>query len=682
MSLRLQLLAFGALTLVLPWAGWRYVHEMEATLRSGFEQSLLASAGTVSAALRERVAALEPPAGSAAASRGAALYAPALASAPGVDGFRDDWNLTDDRAQRLPGGHRFWLGVFGRYAYLYVAIHDTDRVYQGSPGQTPYGDRLLLSLQPEDGARRWLVVATRAPGLLRAQQTRAPAFAPSGVFEDSVIGAWRETGDGYVVELRLPLDLIGAALGIGVIDVRRQGNGFAVTTSASWQAEASGPGPFRHPDEALQRFVRGFGRAGDRYRVLDRNGWILADAGGVLLDNPPLDAPAGGLAGDFFRFALDRRDPPYRGLEKPLGRIADAKLLQSLAGRPVTAWYRSGPDRDAIVAAAVPIMRDGRVIGAVLLERASDPILTVTNRALLRLMSFTLLASLVAALGLLGFATLLSLRVRRLARAAETALGPKGEIDPTLPGRGARDELGDLARSFAALLGRLRDYTAYLRSLTSKLSHELRTPVAIVTTSLDNLQHEVKGPGADVYVRRLREGAERLDAILSAMSEATRIEQAIGETKVVDFDLGAVLESLCRAYADIYRRPIAYRCDAAPTTVRGSPDLIAQMMDKLIDNAVGFSEPGSAIDVSLSEEAPGLVLRVVNRGSSLPATMRGQLFDSLVSVREGSDGRAHLGLGLYIVALIVEFHRGRIEADNLADGSGVEFRIELPRGSL
>jgi signal transduction histidine kinase len=103
------------------------------------------------------------------------------------------------------------------------------------------------------------------------------------------------------------------------------------------------------------------------------------------------------------------------------------------------------------------------------------------------------------------------------------------------------------------------------------------------------------------------------------------------------------------------------------------------MMDKLIDNAVSFSEPGTQIDVSLTEEGPSLTLEVVNRGSSLPATMHGQLFDSLVSIRERSDGRAHLGLGLYIVALIVEFHRGRIEARNLADGSGVVFRIELPR---
>ncbi len=106
--------------------------------------------------------------------------------------------------------------------------------------------------------------------------------------------------------------------------------------------------------------------------------------------------------------------------------------------------------------------------GAVLLEQSSDPILTLTNQALVRLMSLTVLASVVVALGLLGYAAWLSLRVRRLAHAAETALGPRGEIRVTMPGATATDEIGDLARSFAQLLARLREHTDYLRTLVGQ----------------------------------------------------------------------------------------------------------------------------------------------------------------------------------------------------------------------
>jgi signal transduction histidine kinase len=351
-----------------------------------------------------------------------------------------------------------------------------------------------------------------------------------------------------------------------------------------------------------------------------------------------------------------------------------------LLGRETTAWYGSGPEREAIVAAAVPVVGPNGVEGAVVLEQASAPILTLTNRALVRLMTATLLSTLVVGLGLLGYATWLSLRVSRLASAAETALGPRGEIRSGMPGSRARDEIGTLARSFAALLERLREHTDYLRTLSSKLSHELRTPLAVVTTSLDNLEHEAHAPGAGEYLARLRQGTARLDAILAAMSEATELEQAIRETAAQPFDLHAVVASCCAAYRDVYpEREIVYVCDMTDAPSVGSGELVAQMLDKLVDNAVSFSKPGSRIDVTLAHAGDELLLSVTNRGPVLPAKMRGRLFDSLVSIREQRDGRPHLGLGLHIVALVADFHDGRCEADDLPDGSGVVFRVWLPR---
>ena len=60
----------------------------------------------------------------------------------------------------------------------------------------------------------------------------------------------------------------------------------------------------------------------------------------------------------------------------------------------------------------------------------------------------------------------------------------------TFPETAAPDELGDVARSFSMLLGRLNEYTGYLRTLAGKLAHEIRTPLTIVRSSLDNLESE------------------------------------------------------------------------------------------------------------------------------------------------------------------------------------------------
>lgn len=751
MSLRKQLLAFGLLMLVLPWAGYRFVQEMETTLRGAFERALLASAGTVAAALDDHPLQLEAPwsAPRAAADFGAAhdsehaadpaagaeprtaagaeprtavpppqtrlpgalsagtqdpvehfesagpaanaiprdrpassavVYAEPLAEQPGVDGVLDDgWSNADSSGTALEGGHRYWAGVYGRYLYLYVAAHDADVVHQGSPGDPPYGDRLVLALESGAGPPRWLLLASRATGTFRPQLTSAPRFEPDLQYEDRVLGAWRETADGFAIEARVPLGLAGDAVGIALIDVDAQPGGYAVTVSATWDWRAERPGPLIYQRPELERLVEQFGQAGSRFRVSDPDGWVLADTGSIAPAAGGDVAP--GIGDALFRALLRRNDPAYEGLERRPGRLRGAPVDSALMGRPAAAWYRDGPGGSTVVAAAAPIRSRDRVLGAVLLEQASDPILTLTNRALVRLMTFTLLATSIAGAGLLGFATLLSFRVRRLARAAETALGPKGEIDVALPGRSAGDELGDLARSFGRLLERLREHTQYLKTLASKLSHELRTPLAVVSTSLDNLEQEATGPSARPYLERLRQGASRLDAILAAMSEATRMEQAIGDTQLERFDLAAVAESCCRAYSDIYSER-RFRCSVgvSPAPVLGSAELTAQLIDKLVDNAVGFSPPGSLIEIALDEADSECRLSVRNRGPLLPDAMRRRLFDSMVSVREREDGQPHLGLGLHIVALIAEFHGGRAEADNLPDGSGVVFSVWYPRG--
>jgi signal transduction histidine kinase len=107
----------------------------------------------------------------------------------------------------------------------------------------------------------------------------------------------------------------------------------------------------------------------------------------------------------------------------------------------------------------------------------------------------------------------------------------------------------------------------------------------------------------------------------------------------------------------------------------GSPELLIQMLDKLVDNAVGFSASDDTIRIGLAKENDELLLTVMNPGPSLPERMRAQLFDSMVSMRGGENSR-HLGLGLYVAKLIAEGHGGRITADNVPDG--VVFEIRLP----
>jgi signal transduction histidine kinase len=124
-----------------------------------------------------------------------------------------------------------------------------------------------------------------------------------------------------------------------------------------------------------------------------------------------------------------------------------------------------------------------------------------------------------------------------------------------------------------------------------------------------------------------------------------------------------------------------FTCEAPDEIVEmtGAPELIVQLLDKLIDNAVDFSTDGATIAVVLRIDAGHAELSVANPGPALPPEAAAKLFESLWQYRAESDKRPHFGLGLYIVRLIAEFHGGKATAANLPGDAGAVFTVRLAR---
>ena len=360
----------------------------------------------------------------------------------------------------------------------------------------------------------------------------------------------------------------------------------------------------------------------------------------------------------------------------PLGREREAYIAAALNGESASEWFRSAETGRAVVAVAKPVWSGSVQTGAVILQQGTEAILSLTNTALGRLVNLTLIATVGVAVVLLGYASWLSLRIRRLSSAAEVALDDR-TARISLPSAAAGDEVGDLSRSFSNVLQQLRSYNDYLRTLASKLSHELRTPLTIVNSSLENLEHETLSDAAALYTARARDGAVRLKKVLDAMSEATRVEALMQNIDPEAFDLKLTVENATLAYADAWpKRRFRFDTSLDEAPFSGSPELLVQLLDKLIDNAVGFSRSDDEIILSLSAGNAHYEVSVYNPGPSLPDTMREQLFDSMVSVRPDDAGK-HLGLGLHIARIIAAGHGGRIGARN--EAQGVLFTVHLPR---
>jgi signal transduction histidine kinase len=243
------------------------------------------------------------------------------------------------------------------------------------------------------------------------------------------------------------------------------------------------------------------------------------------------------------------------------------------------------------------------------------------------------------------------------------------------------DEVGELARNTEKLLKAVADYTAYLQKLAGRLSHELKTPIAITRSSLENLASKELDPASRQYLARAREGLDRQAAIVAAMSEAQRLEGAVRTAEWVVIDLGEMLGHSVEGYRAVHPgRAIELVAPAEPVELHCAPDLIAQALDKLVDNAVSLGPPDVQVTISLARQDGDCLLGVANTGTRLPDISHEQLFDSLVSIRDRKAGRSHLGLGLHIVKLVAEAHGGSAAARNLPDGAGVEFTIRLPTG--
>lgn len=651
MSLRSKLLLLSLLTLVLPWAGCQYAREMESSLHAAEEQSLAAVAQTIAASLRGREDLLYREANGVTSSPSEFDLEPiALPGAPVLDGYPDDWpdaprawrnfSQPPDRLSILCGLHEHML-------YLLLNVRDQRLVFDAQnagPRETSaFGDRLWLGFQNPDGAEQQVLIAATSAGAVQARRIETREFGEEiSVAEPRITGAWQPAPNGYRVELRVPLAMLGNRLGVLVDDRDSRG------------AEPKSYGSLR-PDDLrtrgrliaaapeLQAYLSQFLQPGLHLVVATPDGTALAAANGAAA--PSLSNPSRGSLGLLYRRFLDRSSEP--------------RVIQATA--PIH-------DRE-----------HRQVIGQLQVTQNTEGWLTLRDRALTTLLNFTLITSLIAVVAMFTFAAYLALRLGRLRRASESALTRAGLVT-TFPETESADELGDVARSFATLLRRLDEYTGYLRTLAGKLAHEIRTPLTIVRSSLENLETEITPTEtARSYVERAKHGGERLGAILHAMSAATRVEEAIQNSERARFDLIPIVSSAIAAYRSAFpQRKFTIEVPEQPLAIDGAADLIVQLLDKLIDNAVDFSPAGSIIVVRLAGEPGGARLEVENAGSTLAAENHGKIFESLWQSRSGSDSRPHFGLGLYIVRLIAEFHDGHASAENLADGTGVRFVVRFP----
>ena len=640
MKLRRQLLVLSLLVLALPLAAWQFVGELEALLRHALSQAQLQALEALASTLKQRPGQLD-----LLWQHRNALYLQPLPRGMSLDGYGGDW--PQHEPQLTGDGLHGWVGRTADGLWLRLELDDSHMQFS-TPDRR--GDGLRIRLGFSHGLTQWPLFWE---GLGRGDWFQAGQRLSYAV---------SDLGEGYGVELLLPVQA-PRSLSLQWLD----------DGQPRLQLPESGMYPLTGYDRGLELLLAGHADA--RYWLLHPRGWVLAQSRNGGPAQPPAEARS------WWQNWLYRLLSGSVPLERPgddRWNLRSPAIRQAAAGDAAVDWMLDRSSGRLVTLAALPVRHKGQVVAIIASRQDNNPLLSLAAQALRQLLVVSAAVFLLAVLVLLAYASLLTRRVRRLQQAVDQAWHDQHGLQAGFQPSRAGDELGDLSRSYARMLDSLAQHTRYLKSLADKLSHELKTPLAVVRSSLENLEQE---PDKRQYLQRARSGLDRLQRILQAMTEANRLEQSIQQEQRHRVHLSALLDEYGHVVAETCRRCSIHLQVEPELYIEGAEELLIQMLDKLLDNACSHCSEGGEIRLLLQRQDGHILLAVENDGPPLPAgTPVARLFDSMVSLRNQShsDGQPHLGLGLHIVQLIARFHHARVTAENRADGRGVRFQLAFP----
>jgi signal transduction histidine kinase len=350
------------------------------------------------------------------------------------------------------------------------------------------------------------------------------------------------------------------------------------------------------------------------------------------------------------------------------------------SGRQATGIRRSDTLDEELAYVAVPISSDGVLNGVVRVSFPTDEVREQVRENWVRLAMLSVLV--LAGAASLGWlvARWATGPVEQLeagaARLASGDLTGRADVDRGPP------ELQHLAATFNDMAARLEVLVHSQRAFVADASHQLRTPLTALRLRIESLEDGLDDGRADPEVARA--DLEAIDAELQRLGElvegllalarsesGTAPTEALDATKVAD---DAVAR--WRPLAD--EHGVGLRLDTPDTAMaRAVPGSLDQILDNLLDNALGVAPHGSTIDVSVLEHDREVELSVRDHGPGLSPRDRARATDRFWRAPDAAPGGT--GLGLAIVDQLARVSGGSVRLDEPAEGTGLVVTVRVPR---
>ena len=671
LSLSLQIIAFSAVFLMaLPWLGNRYMDEMKEFLVQGQGDAQLLAAQAIATVLHNRSDLFNVSnVPSNSLIEASSLYVYPLDQRIVLDGYGSDWNLLLSQKREFgaeslvydrtagsvsPASFGLLLGEYNKHLYGLVSVTDSSLVYRHPQyKRLDSSDQIRIELIDKSGDAKRFVIITESAGTASVYEMLddwARPLTGQPVYKLNAI--WRQTDQGYDVEFRFPIDWLSddQHLMISVANVNsdtERGIDSIIGTLSGDGAGSLNKLIIRSPE--LDRIIQGLGYADSNVCIVDQFRRVRAVLGSNALQSKLCTL-------------TDKVAPDL---------VAKALLGESTVVRSVL------DTGEALVLASHPIYQDKEINGAVLVEKNSATILSKQQNSLNKIIVATAIVFIIAIVGLLLFSSLLAYRIRNLQKEVSSAFDLDGRLikDAINASSNANDEVGELSRGFSTLLSQLKSYTGFLESVPRTLRHEILNPLNTISMALQKMSAD--NAFDEKLINSANKASRQLELIVHSLTEAAHIEDALSQDEKESFDLAELLsEYVSNINLKHSDNEFTYTGPDSGVDIEGSDLRITQLLDKLKDNAIDFSEANAKIKFELSRDNNQAVVSVCNKGPLIPDEIINNLCSGIVSHRQGVIGDPHLGIGLYVASRIARYHNGLLEVVN--NTNGVCVLIKLP----
>jgi heavy metal sensor kinase len=270
--------------------------------------------------------------------------------------------------------------------------------------------------------------------------------------------------------------------------------------------------------------------------------------------------------------------------------------------------------------------------------------------------------------------------VGAISDAAERIAG--GDLSRRISDVDPESELGRLADVLNDTFSRLEAAFARQKSFTADAAHELRTPVTVLLTHLQNVLEadDLAGENREA-LEACQRAAQRMRRLIESLLQLARFDGGQEQFHRMPCDLAVIAREaleLTEPLAEL--RGVVLHRDLASASCGGDPDRLAQVVTNLLSNAIHYTVENGEVRVATRREGRQAVCVVSNTGPGIPAEGLPHIFERFYRAdRARTTNAGRTGLGLAISQAIVQAHGGTIEARSEVDGETV-FTVRLPGG--